>query len=118
MQGGFETGWVHRSRNTIKPLHGLYLERLRWAQMGSNQRPPDYEFLIGFSTGSHRFVSSCTGLIYFTLYVKDYTDLHGFVETLAPKLVHKALILFWVNNLLICFEFFVQLFRGLVHVAG
>ena len=35
MQGGFETGWVHRSRNTIKPLHGLYLERLRWAQMGS-----------------------------------------------------------------------------------
>jgi hypothetical protein len=71
---------------TIKPSKVICFEGLLWAQLGSNQRPPDYEFLIGISTGLHRFVSSCTSLIYFTLYVKDYTDLHGFVEILAPKL--------------------------------
>jgi hypothetical protein len=29
---------------------------IKWAQMGSNHRPPDYEFHIGIYTGLHRFV--------------------------------------------------------------
>jgi len=33
---------------------------IKWAQMGSNHRPPDYEFQIGDFTGLHRFVSLCT----------------------------------------------------------
>jgi len=44
--------------------------------------------------------------------------LHRFVEKLAKKLAHKSLVLNWVYNLLICFEFFVQRFKGLVQAAG
>jgi hypothetical protein len=54
-------------------------------------RPPDYEFLIGNSIGLHRFVSVCTSLNYFTLNVKYYTDLHEFVEILAPKLARFSI---------------------------
>jgi hypothetical protein len=50
-----------------------------WAQLGSNQRPPDYEFLIGISIGLHRFVSLCTRISYNTLKEKYYTVLHDFV---------------------------------------
>ena len=50
-----------------------------WAHLGLNQGPPDYEFPIGISTRLYRLVCVCTSLSYFTLYVKDYTDLHGFV---------------------------------------
>ena len=57
-----------------------------WAQLGSNQGPPDYEFPIGISIGLHRFVSVCTSLSYFTVKVKYYIGLHGFVEILAKKL--------------------------------
>ncbi len=53
-----------------------------WARM----LPPDYEFQFGISTRLHRFVSVCTSLSYFTLIVKYYTSLHGFVEILAQKL--------------------------------
>jgi hypothetical protein len=51
----------------------------KWAQMGSNHRPPDYEFQIGISTRLHRFVSLCTSISYITLNVKYDTELHGFV---------------------------------------
>ncbi len=57
-----------------------------WAQLGSNQRPPDYEFQIGNSTRLYTFVCVCTSLSYFTLNVKYYTDFHGFVEILAQNL--------------------------------
>ena len=57
--------------------------------MGSNHRPPDYEFQIGNFIGLHRFVSVCTSLSYFTLNVKYYTDLHEFVEILAQKYKRK-----------------------------
>ncbi len=60
--------------------------------MGSNHRPPDYEFPIGISTGLHRFVSLCTSLSYFTLKVKYYTGLHEFVEKLARKLAPFLLL--------------------------
>ena len=33
-----------------------------WAQLGSNQRPPDYEFQMGISIGLHRFVAVCTSI--------------------------------------------------------
>jgi len=44
--------------------------------------------------------------------------LHCFVEMLARKLAHKSLVLIWVYNLLIYFEFFAQRFKGLVQAAG
>ena len=52
---------------------------IKWAQLGSNQRPPDYEFPIVNSTGLHRFVCVCTRLSYITLNVKYYTYLYVFV---------------------------------------
>ena len=67
--------------------------------MGSNHRPPDYEFPIELSTGLHRVVSVCTSLSYFTLYVKDYTGLHAFVEILAPKLALEFQIILTVQIL-------------------
>ena len=71
-----------------------------WAQMGSNHRPPDYEFLITNSRRLHRFVCVCTSLSYFTLNVKYLTVLHDFVEILAKKLAHKkeGLPLIWKNR--------------------
>ena len=54
--------------------------------MGSNHGPPDYEFQIGISIGLHRFVTVCTSIIYYTLNVKYYTELHDFVEILAQNL--------------------------------
>jgi len=91
---------------------------IKWAQLGSNQRPPDYEFQIGISIRLHRFVSLCTSISGSTLNVKNYIELHGFEEILALKLAHKYQALIWVYNLLICFEFFVQRFQGLVQAAG
>ena len=76
------TMFIHLFIPTKKPTTRILLQVVGyqlWAQLGSNHRPPDYEFQIGISTGLHRFVSVCTSLSYFTLYVKDYTDLHGFV---------------------------------------
>jgi hypothetical protein len=61
-----------------------------WAQMGSNHRPPDYEFQMEVSRRLHRFVCVCTSLIYFTLKIKYYTGLHVFVEILAKKLAYKT----------------------------
>ena len=59
---------------------------------GLEPSTPDYEFQIGLSTGLHRFVSVCTSLSYFTLKVKYYTGLHGFVEILAQKLAPLLLL--------------------------
>jgi hypothetical protein len=59
---------------------------IKWAHLGSNQGPPEYEFHIGISTGLHRFVSLCASISYNTLKVKYYTGLHGFVEILAQNL--------------------------------
>ena len=72
-----------------------------WAQLGLNQRPPDYEFQIGISSGLHRFVCVCTRLSYSTLYVKDYTYLYDFVEILAPKLAPSYYVLRLVRSVFI-----------------
>jgi hypothetical protein len=48
----------------------------RWAQLGSNQRPPDYELQMRVSIDLHRFVSLCTSLFCNRIIVKDFTDLY------------------------------------------
>jgi hypothetical protein len=74
---------------------------LKWAQLGSNQRPPDYEFPIVISIGLHGFVSVCACLSYFTLKVKYYTGLHDFIEILAQILALEipGSIMKWQMNL-------------------
>ena len=56
---------------------------VKWAHLGSNHRPPDYEFPTEVSIRLHTFVSVCTSISYNTLKVKYYTGLHGFVEILV-----------------------------------
>ena len=49
LERGQAAGWL-RDRlgslkpKTIKPFKAIYFDGIRWAQLGSNQRPPDYEF--------------------------------------------------------------------------
>jgi len=56
-----------------------------WAQLGSNQRPPDYERQMRVSTGLHRFVSVCTSLFCNRIIVKDYTDLYRYGGNTGTK---------------------------------
>ena len=78
------------SRHNIKKAHSaitsLFALNISWAQLGSNQRPPDYELQIGISMGLHRFVSVYTSLFCNRIIVKDFMDLHHFRQILAPKL--------------------------------
>jgi len=56
-----------------------------WAQLGSNQRPPDYERQMRVSTGLHRFVSVCTSLSCCRVIVKDYRVLYQFGGNTGTK---------------------------------
>jgi len=56
-----------------------------WAQLGSNQRPPDYERQMRVSTGLHRFVSVCNSLFCNRIIVKDYTDLYRYGGNTGTK---------------------------------
>jgi len=56
-----------------------------WAQLGSNQRPPDYERQMRVSTGLHGFVSVCTSLFCNRIIVKDYTDLYRYGGNAGTK---------------------------------
>ena len=56
-----------------------------WAQLGSNQRPPDYERQMRVSTGLHRFVSVCTSLFCNRIIVKDFMVLYRYGENTGTK---------------------------------
>jgi len=54
--------------------------------VGPDGLEPSTPWLWESNRDLHRVVSVCTSLSYFTLKVKYYTGLHGFVEILAKKL--------------------------------
>jgi hypothetical protein len=81
---GLAVRWSRNSGSTRKICRGPGVKKssqLRlplWAQLGSNQRPPDYERQMGFSSVLHRFVTLCTRLFCNRIIVEDFTVLYRY----------------------------------------